>query len=193
MQLGAGGGVLQVDALVGKDVGRGREGGERGLVEAREDQLLLAGIGVDVADREDAGLAGLELLGVDLERLLLELEAPLRDRPELRVQPEECEQLLAADALARAVGPPRPAPSCARPRPVPRGTPRAGARASRASPCPRSRAPSRAPSRRRPGSRARGRGSPRRAARGSARRCPRARRPPRRRAAAAGTSRRRPR
>ena len=79
------------------------EGRERGLVEAREDQLLLARVGVDVPDGEDAGLAGRELLGVDLQRLLLEGESPVRDRPQLGVQPEAGEHQLAADVHRRLV------------------------------------------------------------------------------------------
>ena len=79
------------------------EGRERGLVEAGQDQLLLARIGVDVADREDARHAGLELLGVDRERLLLEREAPVRDRAELRMQAEAGDHLLAAHVGRRLV------------------------------------------------------------------------------------------
>ena len=33
-------------------------------MEAADDQFSFAGVGVDVAHRKDAGLAGLELLGV---------------------------------------------------------------------------------------------------------------------------------
>ena len=40
------------------------------------------------------GSARLEFLGVDLERPLLERQAPLGDRPELRMQPEEHQQLI---------------------------------------------------------------------------------------------------
>ncbi len=79
------------------------EGRERGLVEARQDQLLLARVRVDVADREDPGLAGLELLRVDPERLLLQRKAPVRDRTELRVQAEAGEHELATDVHGRLV------------------------------------------------------------------------------------------
>ncbi len=80
-----------------------REGRQRRLVEAAENQLLLAGVRVDVAHGINAGDIGLEFLGVDLERFLLELEAPFCDRPELRVQPEEHEQVIAVERHERAV------------------------------------------------------------------------------------------
>src|SRR5262245_14216740 len=80
-----------------------REGGQRRFVESRQDQLLLAGIGVDVSDSEDTRYVRLEFLGVDLDRLLLEIEAPLGDRPELRVQAEEHEQVIGVERVNRAV------------------------------------------------------------------------------------------
>jgi hypothetical protein len=57
-------------------------------VEAAQDQLLLARVGVDVANREDAVNGRLEFRGVDLDGLLLELEAPLGDRSELGCSPK---------------------------------------------------------------------------------------------------------
>jgi hypothetical protein len=81
------------------------EGRERSLMKAGQDQLLLARIGVDVADREDAWLARLESLGVDAERLLLELEPPVCDRAEFRVQAEAGQHELAADLRRRLVAP----------------------------------------------------------------------------------------
>src|SRR6185437_7295522 len=50
---GAGSRILQELPLLREEVVLDAEGGERRLVEAREDELLLAGIGVDVAHRED--------------------------------------------------------------------------------------------------------------------------------------------
>src|SRR6185369_1866693 len=44
--------VLQLDRLVGKNQGCRRERCKGGLMKARQDQLLLARIGVDVADGE---------------------------------------------------------------------------------------------------------------------------------------------
>ena len=62
---------------------------QRRLVEAREDELELAGIGVDVADGENAGHAGLEFLRIDRDQVLVELQSPIGDRPELHGEPEE--------------------------------------------------------------------------------------------------------
>ena len=79
-------------------------GGERRLVEAADDQLLLARVGVDVADREDARRRGLEALGVDDDLLSLERQAPVGDRPELRAPAEQ-------DAAAASSGRVRVPPS----------------------------------------------------------------------------------
>src|SRR5208337_1416248 len=60
---GAGGGVQELP-LFGKQVMLNGERRQGRFMEAAQNQLLLAGIGVDVADREDARHAGLELFGV---------------------------------------------------------------------------------------------------------------------------------
>src|SRR3954470_1132511 len=86
---GTRGRVLQELFLGGIEMMLDREGGQSRLVEPGQDQFLLTRVGIDVSHGEDAGNAGLELLGVDLERLLLELHAPLGDRAELRMQAEE--------------------------------------------------------------------------------------------------------
>src|SRR6201989_267401 len=62
---------------------------QRDLVEAGQDELELARIGVDVANGEDAGLAGLEGLGAHRDHVLVELESPVRHRTELHGEPEE--------------------------------------------------------------------------------------------------------
>src|SRR4029077_8142757 len=98
------GGVLQELFLLGIQVVLNRERGQRRLVEPGQDQLLLARVGIDVADGEDAGHAGLELLGVDLQRALLQSEPPLGDRPELRMQPEEHQQLVGLECAQAAAG-----------------------------------------------------------------------------------------
>jgi hypothetical protein len=74
--------------LSGKMYGAAAKAGQRRLVEARQDQLLLARIGVHVAHREDARRAGLELLGVDDDLLALEVQAPLGDRAQLGLRPK---------------------------------------------------------------------------------------------------------
>ena len=62
---------------------------QRTFVESGQDQLQLAGIGVDVADRENAGHIGLERGGLDRHQIVLERDAPVRHRTELHGQPEE--------------------------------------------------------------------------------------------------------
>jgi hypothetical protein len=80
-----------------------REGRQRRFVEARQDQLLLAGVRIDVAHREHARDAGLELLGVHLDRALVDPQAPLGDRSQLRVQAEEHQRLVGANLVELAV------------------------------------------------------------------------------------------
>jgi hypothetical protein len=73
-------------------------------VEARQDQLQLAGVGVDVADREDTGHAGLELLGVDRNEVFIEIDPPMSDRPELHGEPEEGKQAVDRKPVLAALG-----------------------------------------------------------------------------------------
>src|SRR5271154_4878539 len=65
---GARGGVLQELALLRKQVVLDAERGQCSLVKAAEDQFLLTGIGVDVADGEDSRHACLKVLGAHFER-----------------------------------------------------------------------------------------------------------------------------
>jgi hypothetical protein len=116
VQLGAGGGVLQQDALF-EDRGstqlgaggrvlatRRKEGGQRRFVEARQDELLLARVDVDVTHREDAGDAGLELLGVHRDLLAVDAQAPVGDRAELGAEAEEHQQHVQRHHACDAVG-----------------------------------------------------------------------------------------
>src|SRR5258705_8351432 len=57
--------VLEHQPLVRIDVAVCLLRHQRALVESGEDQLQLAGIGVDVTDRENAGYVGLERGGLD--------------------------------------------------------------------------------------------------------------------------------
>src|SRR6185437_8796341 len=98
-----GGGVLEELPLLRIEVVLDAEGGERRLVKARQDELFLAGIGVDVTHREDSRQARLEPLGVDLQGLLLELEPPFGDGPELGMQAEEDQQVVRLERVQRAV------------------------------------------------------------------------------------------
>src|SRR5579863_490935 len=99
----AGGRVLEELPLLRKEMMLDRESGERSFVEARQDELFLAGIGVDVTHGEDPRQARLELLRVDPESLLLELESPFGDRSELRMQAEEDQEMLRLQRMHRAV------------------------------------------------------------------------------------------
>ena len=101
--------ALRVDELAD------REGGERRLVEAADDELLLARIGVDVADREDARRRGLEARGVDDELLLLEREAPVGDRAELRAPAEQDEERVERQLARLAVAASSTASAASRP------------------------------------------------------------------------------
>src|SRR5580658_6176092 len=98
---GTGGGVLQELALLRKQMVLDRERGQGGFMKAAQNQFLLAGIRIDIADGEDSRNAGLEFLGVDLERLSFQLESPLRDRTQLRVQSIECQYLIGGDLKRR--------------------------------------------------------------------------------------------
>ena len=70
---------------------------QRRLVEAAEDQLQLAGIGVDVADGENPRFRSLELRRIDRDQVLLEIDPPIGDRAELHRQAEERQQPRAGD------------------------------------------------------------------------------------------------
>src|SRR6185436_9454332 len=66
-------------------------------------QLLLAGIRIDVPDREYARDVGLEFLRVDVDRALVDPQTPVRDRPELRVQAEEHQRLVRVNLMELTV------------------------------------------------------------------------------------------
>src|ERR1700688_3948125 len=101
---GTRGGVLQELALLGEQVMLDGECGERRFVKAAQDELFLAGIMVDVADGEDAGGAGLEFLGIHLERAFFQIQAPFRDGAQLRMQPVEREYLIGGQLQVPSVG-----------------------------------------------------------------------------------------
>ena len=104
LQAGRGGRVLKHEALVRIDVAVRLLRHQRDFVEAGQDQLELARIGVDVADREDAGNVGLERLGADRDQVVLQVDAPVGDRPELHGQAEERQDRVAGDVEVRAFG-----------------------------------------------------------------------------------------
>ena len=77
---------------------------QRRLVEARQNELQLARIGVDVADGEDALFAGLEFRRVDGDQILFEIEAPIGDRTELHGEAEKGKHDLGRLLEGRTVG-----------------------------------------------------------------------------------------
>src|SRR5919197_3540497 len=94
--------VLRLD-LFAADLRDGVVGGDRGLAHADRDQRDLARIAGDVARRIHAGEARLARHGVDLDLALpFELEAPLGDRAQVRVEPEQRDQAVARQLLVLA-------------------------------------------------------------------------------------------
>src|ERR1700761_5125604 len=89
--------VLEHQPLVRIDIAMRLLRHQRALVEAAQDQLELAGIGVDVANGEDAGHAGFECGCLDRYQIVLEFDTPVRDRTELHGEPEERQHGIAAD------------------------------------------------------------------------------------------------
>src|SRR5450830_1372286 len=97
--------VLHVDLLLREDIGRRAKGCQRSFVEARQDQLFLAWVGVDVAHREDARNVGFELFGVDHFQLLaLDIQTPFGDRAQFWRQTEKHQQHVKRQAASNAVG-----------------------------------------------------------------------------------------
>src|SRR5665213_3715381 len=68
------------------------------LVETGQNELELAWIGIDVADRENAGDVGLKRADVDRDQLVVHLEAPVGDRSEFHGQSEERQHGIDLDA-----------------------------------------------------------------------------------------------
>ena len=103
VQLRVGCGVLKADLFATvQTLGDGKSS-QRTLMKAAQDELLLARINVDVTDREDAGDIGLKLLRIDLDAVLRQVQSPLGDGPELRVQPPEGQEVLHRNGANAAV------------------------------------------------------------------------------------------
>ena len=88
------GGVLQVHFLARFNEGLGGKGRQCRLVEAAENEFLLARVVADIADGEDAGNVGLKSLGIDGDGLLVQCQAPLGDRPQLGREAEEDQDVI---------------------------------------------------------------------------------------------------
>src|SRR5205814_10596289 len=94
--------VLGLD-LLAADRRDGVVGLDRGLAHADRDQSYLARVAGDVSRRIDAGQVHLAGVRVDLDLTLsLQLEPPLRDRAEMRVEAEQRDQRIALDLLGPA-------------------------------------------------------------------------------------------
>src|SRR5512146_143121 len=76
---------------------------ERSFMKPGEDELERSGIGVDVADGENALGAGLEFLGVDRDEVLVKIESEIGDRAELHGEAEEGKQRIGGNLAGRAV------------------------------------------------------------------------------------------
>src|SRR5688572_4622832 len=87
-----GGRVFEMQRLARMDQRIDAVRGHRGLGEAAQDELQLAGIARDVADGEDAGRARRTGLGRDRDMVVVEVEAPTGDRPEIHREAEERQQ-----------------------------------------------------------------------------------------------------
>src|SRR4029077_436269 len=103
LQAGGRGRVLEHQLLLRIDVPVCLLRHQRGLVEAGEDQLELARVGVDVADREETGSACLERAGIGGDQLFFHLEAPVGDRAKLHGEAEERQHAVDLDAREPAV------------------------------------------------------------------------------------------
>src|SRR5450432_666970 len=90
---GTRGGVLQKLPFFREQVMLDGERGERGFMKTAQDELLLAGISIDVADCENSRNAGLKFFGIHFERALFQFHAPLCDGPELWMQAIEGEHV----------------------------------------------------------------------------------------------------
>ena len=77
--------------------------GERGLMKTGQDQLQLAGIGIDVADGENARNARFEFRRVDRDQILIEIDSPSGDRAELHGEPKERQHVVAGMVVGLTV------------------------------------------------------------------------------------------
>src|SRR4028118_177252 len=107
LEVGARGRVAEDQPLLGAAVAERLLAHQGRLVEAGEDQLQLAGVGADVADGEDALLARLEGFRLDLDQVLVEVEAPVGHGAKLHLQAVEGEERVGGHPLlpARALHP----------------------------------------------------------------------------------------
>ncbi len=103
LEPGAGGRVLQGDRRAGQVLGR-RERGKRGLVEAAEDELALAGIGVDVADGVEPRHPGREGGHIHFHLLALQRQSPVGDGTQAWRNTQAQQQRVQGLGVLRTVG-----------------------------------------------------------------------------------------
>ena len=89
-----GGRVFEMQRLAGMKQRVDRVRRHRRLGEARQDQLQLARIAGDVADREDAGARACTARRIDGDAVIVEGKVPLRQRPELGRETEKRQQAI---------------------------------------------------------------------------------------------------
>ena len=106
MELSGGCCVLQQGLSCGMHDGRRAKGGEGGFVKATQDEFFLAGIGVDVAHRKNAGHIGGVGFGIDHQLFALHGQTPLGDGAEFGREAQASDELLrrAFDGLACGCG-----------------------------------------------------------------------------------------
>src|SRR5690606_13763994 len=94
--------VLQRDFLGGVEMGCNAKRGQCSFMKTRQDQFLLAWIGIDVAHRKNTRNVRLKFFGVDDDRSFVELQPPVGNWAEPRMQAEENERMvrLELDELA---------------------------------------------------------------------------------------------
>ena len=104
VKLGRRRGVLQEHTLFREDVVASGKGSERTFMEARQDELLLARIGIDVANSEDTRDVRFKASRVDNDLLTFQGEAPVFDRAKLGLQAKEDQEVVKRNTTRYAVG-----------------------------------------------------------------------------------------
>ena len=72
-------------------------------MKARKNQFFLAGIDVDVADRENTGNIGHELFGIDDDLAAVDFQSPIGDRPQFGRQTVKYQQAVQRNASGDAI------------------------------------------------------------------------------------------
>src|SRR5690242_20482453 len=89
--------IFKVQSLAGMYQRMDCMRGERCFGKARQDQLELARIKRDVADRENPRARGSAGGGIDADAVVVDVEPPGRKRPEIGGEPEKGKQAIGFD------------------------------------------------------------------------------------------------